>query len=166
MNKERVIIIIGSASDGELIKKTIEILKHFDIEYDLNVSSAHRTPDRTIELAKSLDEKYSVAIVAAGLSAHLPGVIASNTDIPVIGIPVPAGSLKGIDALLSINQMPSGVPVATMSIGKSGAVNSALFAIRILALNNTELRKKLENYLKIQEEKIIDSEKKLISEID
>jgi len=167
MDEHKVIIILGSQSDIDYIKPAIDIFNHFGIKYDVRISSAHRTPERTVKLAKSLkDEGYKIVIAAAGLSAHLPGVISSNTDLPVLGIPLPTGYLKGIDALLSINQMPSGVPVATMSIGENGAINSALLAIRILALGDENLQEKMKKYREEQEEKIIKEEKKLLNSLN
>jgi phosphoribosylaminoimidazole carboxylase PurE protein len=122
-----------------------QILKDFGVDYDFHISSAHRNPEKTAQLAKNAEaEGVHVIIAAAGMAAHLPGVIAAHTILPVIGVPLVSGNLGGIDALLSIVQMPTGVPVATVAIG--GVKNAALLAIQILALNNPELKEKLRIY--------------------
>ena len=128
----RVAIVQGSHSDDEYGNLAAQILSDHGVPHDRFVISAHRAPEKLDEFCKSAGEKYAVIIAIAGLSAALPGVIASRTDLPVIGVPVDAGPLRGIDALLSIAQMPSGVPVACMGIGKSGAKNAAYLAIRII----------------------------------
>ena len=121
------------------------MLKDFGVDYDFHISSAHRNPEKTAQLAKNAEaEGVQVIIAAAGMAAHLPGVIAAHTILPVIGVPLVSGNLGGIDALLSIVQMPTGVPVATVAIG--GVKNAALLAIQILALNNPELKEKLRLY--------------------
>lgn len=144
--KMRVAIFAGSKNDLPLIEETEKILKEFNVEYKVFISSAHRSPQRTAFLSKNLDKEFSVVIAISGLSAHLPATIASYTTLPVIGVPVECGPLQGLDALFSIVQMPSGIPVGTMSIGKSGAKNAALFAIQILAINDKELKEKINNY--------------------
>jgi 5-(carboxyamino)imidazole ribonucleotide mutase len=122
-----------------------QILKKFGIDYDFHISSAHRNPEKTVQLAKNAEaEGVQVIIAAAGMAAHLPGVIASHTILPVIGVPLVSGNLGGMDALLSIVQMPTGVPVASVAIG--GVKNAALLAIQILALHNPELKEKLRIY--------------------
>ncbi|UCD94537.1 MAG: 5-(carboxyamino)imidazole ribonucleotide mutase [Candidatus Zixiibacteriota bacterium] len=139
----RVLIIIGSKSDSEYAGECRKQLENFGIESDIEISSAHRQPDRTDELAKSAaDSGYEVIICMAGMAAALPGVVAARTHLPVIGVPLPA-SLGGIDALLAVAQMPSGIPVATMGIGKAGAKNAALLSARILAPMYPEIGKKL-----------------------
>ena len=147
MDNFDISILIGSQSDYPIIEESIKIFEKFSISYKLTITSAHRTPERTKKTIE-FSEKHGakVFIVAAGAAAHLPGVVASLTSLPVIGIPVSATALNGIDALYSIVQMPSGVPVATMAIGKAGAKNAAIFAIQILALSNPELKLKLSNY--------------------
>lgn len=141
----RVRVIVGSQSDLAACEPLKETLKEFGVDYDLHVSSAHRKPETTARLAQNTEsEGVQVIIAAAGMAAHLPGVVASHTILPVIGIPLSSGALGGMDALLSIAQMPSGVPVATMAVG--GAKNAALLAIQILALRDGELRKKLRAY--------------------
>jgi phosphoribosylaminoimidazole carboxylase PurE protein len=138
-------IILGSKSDVEQCESMQQILKDFGVDYDFHISSAHRNPEKTAQLAKNAEaEGVQIIIAAAGMAAHLPGVIAAHTILPVIGVPLVSGNLGGIDALLSIVQMPTGVPVATVAIG--GVKNAALLAIQILALNNPELKEKLRIY--------------------
>ena len=138
-------IILGSKSDVEQCEVMQQMLKDFGVDYDFHISSAHRNPEKTAQLAKNAEaEGVQVIIAAAGMAAHLPGVIAGHTILPVIGVPLVSGNLGGIDALLSIVQMPTGVPVATVAIG--GVKNAALLAIQILALNNPELKEKLRIY--------------------
>ena len=146
-SKPRVLIIVGSTSDMDVISGATKMLESFHVPYHLTVSSAHRTPARTSEIARCAEEKgFRVIIAAAGWSAGLPGTIASETILPVLGVPVPSSVLLGLDAMFSMVQMPPGVPVATMAIGKGGAKNAALLAIQILAGEFPELRKKLRAY--------------------
>ncbi|MDR1523040.1 MAG: 5-(carboxyamino)imidazole ribonucleotide mutase [Endomicrobium sp.] len=147
MKKVDISILVGSNSDLNLIQETITILKEFGLSYSLNIASAHRTTDhlkQCIEGAISAGVKVFVAV--AGMSAALPGVIASQTILPVIGVPVDGKSLSGLDSLFSIAQMPKGVPVATVAVGKAGAVNAAILAVQILAINNNNLKEKLKRY--------------------
>ncbi len=147
--KAKVGVIMGSESDLEIIMECIKLLKLFDVNFEVDVTSAHRSPKKTHEYAKKAAQKgFSVIIAAAGGSAHLAGVIAAETTLPIIAIPVPSSALCGVDALLSTVQMPKGVPVATMGIGQSGAANAALLAIQILSLSDAPLRKKLHNFKK------------------
>jgi len=140
-------IVIGSESDLPLIKETTNILDFFGIRYDLTISSAHRSPKRTIDYAKSARKKgYRVLIVGAGAAAHLAGVIAAETHLPVIGIPIDSSPLQGFDSLLSTVQMPGGVPVATMAVGKAGARNAGIFAVQILALSDSKIEEKMIEY--------------------
>lgn len=142
---KKVAIVMGSVSDETVMKKASDVLKEFGVDYEINVLSAHRMPNKTREFAKSAKDKgIEVIIAGAGEAAHLPGVIASYTTVPVIGVPIKASDLGGLDSLLSIVQMPSGVPVACMSI--DGAKNAALLAIQILALKYDDLAEKLEKY--------------------
>jgi 5-(carboxyamino)imidazole ribonucleotide mutase len=144
---KKVAIIIGSASDKEQIEKGIDVLKQFNIQYDFKVLSAHRSPDALHEYIKSLDEKiYSVIIAGAGMAAALPGCVAAQTLLPVIGVPMTGGALNGVDALYSIVQMPKGIPVGCMAIGSSGAVNAAIYAVRIMSLNDDILHEKLKQH--------------------
>ena len=148
---KKVGIIMGSDSDLPIIEKAIDILKDFSIPFEVHIYSAHRTPEKAIEFSKNAEKNgFGVIIAAAGMAAHLAGVIAANTIIPVIGIPCKSQNLEGIDALLSTVQMPSGIPVATVAI--NGGVNAALLSIEILAVNDKELSKKL------KEKRIKDSE--------
>lgn len=144
--KDRVFvsIIMGSKSDYDIVCETTKILEKFKVEYEVIVSSAHRSPERTINYVKSAEEKGAqVFICAAGMAAHLAGVVASKTIKPVLGIPVGGGALNGVDALYSTVQMPGGMPVGTLAIGKAGAKNAAYLAIQILALNDEKLSTKL-----------------------
>ena len=135
---------MGSSSDEPVMKKCLEYLDSFGVSYEVHVMSAHRTPDKVDAFAASAEEKgFGIIIAGAGLAAHLPGVVASRTLLPVIGVPLEGSALAGQDALFSMVQMPSGIPVATVSIGSAGAKNAAVLAVEILALENSELKKKL-----------------------
>jgi phosphoribosylaminoimidazole carboxylase PurE protein len=139
-----VLILCGSASDLETMAAATKTLKEFGVSYALHVASAHRTPDRVRELVATAEgEGLKVIIAAAGLAAHLAGAVAGQTTVPVIGVPLAAGAVNGLDALLSTVQMPPGVPVATVAIGKPGAVNSAVLAVEILALADDRLKQAL-----------------------
>ncbi|MCD6153053.1 MAG: 5-(carboxyamino)imidazole ribonucleotide mutase [Syntrophobacterales bacterium] len=143
-----VSIVMGSDSDLPVMKEAIAILDDFNISYEVFLTSAHRSPERTAKFAREAANKgIKVIIAGAGAAAHLAGVIASQTTLPVIGVPIDATSLNGLDALLSTAQMPGGVPVAVMAIGKAGAKNGAFMAVRILALYNEDLREKLNAYI-------------------
>ncbi len=134
-------VVIGSKTDSELIQPTLDMLEKLGIDYELSIISAHRKPEKAREYGLEAEEKgLKVIIAAAGYAAHLPGVLASWTSLPVVGVPLPTSDLKGIDALLSISQMPGGVPVACMGVGASGAKNAALLAAQILAVGNKEVR--------------------------
>ncbi len=147
--KGKVGVIMGSESDLDVIMECIKLLKLFGVNFEVDVTSAHRSPKKTHEYARKAAQRgFNLIIAAAGGSAHLAGVIAAETTLPVIAIPVPSGELRGVDALLSTVQMPKGVPVATMGIGKSGAANAALLAIQILSLSDAPLRKKLHGFKK------------------
>jgi len=144
-----VSVVMGSDSDLPIMTEATKILEEFGIGYELILTSAHRTPQRTTKFAVSAAQRgIKVIIVGAGAAAHLAGVIASQTPLPVIGIPIDATSFNGLDALLSTVQMPGGIPVATMAIGKAGAKNAALFAARILALEDKGIGAKLTSYTK------------------
>ena|SRR4030042_4525622 len=146
--KALVSVVMGSDSDLPIMSEATKILEEFGIAYELILTSAHRTPERTTKFAKTADSRgVKVIIVGAGAAAHLAGVIASQTLLPVIGVPIDATSLKGLDALLATVQMPGGIPVATMAIGKPGAKNAALFAVRFLALSDKTIHKKLAGYV-------------------
>ncbi|MBO7380840.1 MAG: 5-(carboxyamino)imidazole ribonucleotide mutase [Neisseriaceae bacterium] len=149
-------IIMGSDSDWAVMSHAAEILSQFGVEYETKVVSAHRTPDLMYEYARKARECGITAIIAgAGGAAHLPGMTAALTDIPVLGVPVPSKYLRGEDSLLSIVQMPKGVPVATFAIGEAGATNAALFAVSMLAENNPTLLEKLKTIRQKQTEKVL-----------
>lgn len=155
MRKKEIVIVMGSDSDWPVVSETAKILKEFKVPFEAKVLSAHRTPEATAKYARSLvSGGVKVAIAAAGGAAALAGVIAGHTPIPVIGIPMHTQELNGMDSLLSTVQMPPGVPVATVGIGKAGAKNAAFLAMKIVALNNGALRKKLLDYKKNQAQKI------------
>lgn len=137
-------VVMGSSSDWDVMQHAVLILRQFDIAYEAQVLSAHRMPDQMFEYAKSAQQRGLRAIVAgAGGAAHLPGMLASQTIVPVLGVPVPSKYLRGEDSLLSIVQMPKGVPVATFAIGEAGAANAALFAVAVLAADDPSLAEKL-----------------------
>ena len=139
-----VVIILGSASDESVMRLAVPYLEYFGISYELKISSAHRQPEETAEYAKGLTARgVKVVVAAAGMAAHLPGVVASLTTLPVIGVPLSGSELSGVDALYAIVQMPAGVPVATVAIGSAGARNAAVLAAQILALSNEGIREKL-----------------------
>ena len=143
-NKSRVSIVMGSQSDYKTMKLSAKVLKSLKIQYEIKIVSAHRTPKRMYKFAKNAEKnKISVIIAGAGGSAHLPGMIASLTSLPVIGVPIESKKLKGLDSLLSISQMPKGIPVGTVAIGEDGAVNAALLAASIISVSNKEVRNKL-----------------------
>ena len=142
----KVAVIMGSQSDYKTMKMTVKILKNIGLKYETKIISAHRTPKRLYEFASSAKDKFGVIIAGAGGSAHLPGMVSALTTIPVLGVPIESKKLKGIDSLLSIAQMPKGVPVGTLAIGEDGAMNAALLAASIIANNNPNIKKKLENW--------------------
>ena len=153
--KALVSIIMGSQSDYSTMKFTEDTLNYLKIRFDTKIVSAHRTPKRLFEFAKKAEKnKISIVIAGAGGSAHLPGMVAAITTIPVIGVPIESKKLKGLDSLLSIVQMPKGVPVGTVAIGKDGAINAALYAASILAIENKNIRNKL-NLLRSKQTKSV-----------
>jgi len=148
-NTALVSVVMGSDSDLPVMEEAVNILKHFAVPHELYLTSAHRAPERTSAYAKGAAKRGIKLIIAgAGAAAHLAGVIASQTPLPVIGVPINATSLNGMDALLATVQMPGGIPVAAMAIGKPGAKNAALLAVRVLALEDQDLQKKLQAYIK------------------
>jgi len=162
--KETVLVsvLMGSDSDLPIMKEALETLKKFGIPYELFLTSAHRTPERTKEFAQKAEGRgVKVLIVGAGAAAHLAGVIASLSRLPVIGVPIDSTSIGGLDALLSTVQMPGGIPVATMAIGRAGARNAALLAARILALSDATLRKKLQQHAEQMAREVEEKHKKL-----
>lgn len=143
----RVAVIMGSKSDMDVMQHAVDTLQHFDIAHEVQIVSAHRTPDRMFTFAEqAADRGLQVIIAGAGGAAHLPGMVAAKTMLPVIGVPVPSAHLNGLDSLLSIVQMPRGVPVATVAIGRSGAVNAGLLAAQILGLHDPVLTERLRVY--------------------
>ncbi|HVE86113.1 MAG TPA: 5-(carboxyamino)imidazole ribonucleotide mutase [Myxococcales bacterium] len=159
--KPLVGVIMGSQNDWETLRPAGELLDELGVPYEARVVSAHRTPDWMFRYAASAQSRgLRVVIAGAGGAAHLPGMVASKTPLPVIGVPVPATALQGVDALLSILQMPRGTPVATMAIGKPGAANAALFAARILALQDPALLARLQAYRKARAAEVLGQELK------
>ena len=143
----QVSVVMGSQSDWEIMQVACDLLEKLDVSYEKKIVSAHRTPDRLYEYANSLRRrKIKVVIAGAGGAAHLPGMIASKTDIPVIGVPINATDLRGVDSLYSIVQMPKGYPVATMAIGSPGAFNAAIFAIQVLAVTDEVIGQKIRDW--------------------
>ena len=156
MTKPVIGVVMGSNSDWPVMAKAVEQLENFDIAHEYKVVSAHRTPDLLFEYASEAKERGLKAIIAgAGGAAHLPGMLASKTTIPVLGVPVPSRYLKGVDSLHSIVQMPAGIPVATFAIGEAGAANAALFAISLLANNDESLSKQLDDFRIAQSQKAL-----------
>ncbi len=157
-NEPLVGVIMGSTSDWDTMQPAADILKEFGVEHECKVVSAHRTPDWMNEYAKTAEGRgLEVIIAGAGGAAHLPGMVASQTVLPVLGVPVKSRALNGLDSLLSIVQMPGGVPVGTLAIGESGSKNAALLAIRILANTRPELREKLHAFQKEQTDKVLEN---------
>lgn len=160
ISQKKVAVVMGSDSDMGVMQSCIDQLASFDIEPVVRIISAHRTPEIAADFAQNAAQKgIQVIIAAAGMAAHLAGALAARTALPIIGVPLASGAgLGGIDALLSTVQMPPGVPVATMAIGKAGAKNAALFAVQILALSDEKLSEKLAEFKKAQEQKVIEKD--------
>ncbi len=157
-----VAILMGSENDLSLLGGAFEILEHFGVGYSVRVISAHRTPDEASTFAAEAERNgYKVIICAAGMAAHLGGVIAAHTTLPVIGIPIPCEPFNGLDALLAMVQMPPGIPVGVVSSGKPGARNAALYAISMLALSDAALAAKLKEFRKSQSDKVRASDKEV-----
>jgi 5-(carboxyamino)imidazole ribonucleotide mutase len=154
-----VAVIMGSKSDWETMRNASETLERFGVPHECRIVSAHRTPDLLFEFAKSAESRgIEVVIAGAGGAAHLPGMCASQTVLPVLGVPVESKALKGMDSLLSIAQMPAGVPVGTLAIGQPGATNAALLAVSILANSRPDLRKKLRKFREAQTKTVLETE--------
>jgi len=146
-NSPKVLIMMGSDSDLPVMQEAADILAKFGVPYEIRISSAHRSPARTMTLAsEAAGRGIRIIIAGAGMAAHLAGVVAAKTTLPVIGVPMPGGALNGVDALYSTVQMPAGIPVATMAIGKAGSKNAGIFAVQVLALTDTRLNAALEVY--------------------
>ncbi len=159
MIKPLISVIMGSKSDWDVMKHAVAILEEFSIAYETRVVSAHRTPDLMFQFAEETKPRGIKCIIAgAGGAAHLPGMIAAKTTVPVLGVPVNSKHLQGMDSLLSIVQMPKGIPVATFAIGIAGAANAGLFAVELLAISNSELSAQLDDYRKKQTESILSAE--------
>ena len=155
VNSQKIAVVMGSQSDWPIMQHAVEQLKSFGVAYEAKVVSAHRTPDLLFEFAESARADGFAAIIAgAGGAAHLPGMLASKTTLPVLGVPVPSKYLKGMDSLLSIVQMPKGIPVATFAVGEAGAANAALSAISILAISDASLAEKLADFREKQEQAV------------
>jgi len=157
MNGENIVaIVMGSKSDWETMRHADELLTEFGVPHECRIVSAHRTPGLMVEFASQAERRgIEVIIAGAGGAAHLPGMIAANTLVPVLGVPVESHSLKGMDSLLSIVQMPAGIPTGTLAIGKAGATNAALLAVAILSNQRPDLREKLRAYRKAQTDKVL-----------
>ena len=159
MGPRKVGLIMGSNSDWDVMQAAAEQLQHFGIDFEARVVSAHRTPDLLFEYASSARDRGLACIIAgAGGAAHLPGMLAAKTTIPVLGVPVQSRHLQGMDSLLSIVQMPKGVPVATFAIGAAGAANAALYAVSLLALNDADIARKLDQFRADQTEMALNME--------
>ena len=155
MQKPLVAVVMGSSSDWDTMKYVVEALERFGVEHERHVVSAHRTPVGMAEFAAGAEARGNEVIVAgAGGAAHLPGMVAAHTTLPVLGVPVQSSGLQGLDSLLSIVQMPAGVPVGTLAIGKAGATNAGLLAVSILATSRPKLRTKLHKFRKEQTAKV------------
>lgn len=159
MSKPRVAVIMGSKSDWETMRHAAEMLTRFGVEHECHIVSAHRTPDRMRDFAREAESRgFEVIIAGAGGAAHLPGMTAAHTVLPVLGVPVESHALRGQDSLLSIVQMPAGIPVGTLAIGKAGATNAALLAISILANHDSLLREKLHAFRAEQTQTVLDTQ--------
>jgi len=157
MPNPQVAVVMGSTSDWPVMRHAAECLEQFGIEYQARVVSAHRTPDLLAEFGKQARDNGLACIIAgAGGAAHLPGMLAANTTLPVLGVPVPSEHLRGLDSLYSIVQMPKGVPVATFAIGNAGAINAALFAVSLLAGSDPEIAQKLDDFRRQQRDTVLD----------
>lgn len=158
MIKPLVSVVMGSTSDWEVMQHAVAVLKEFDVPHEAKVVSAHRTPDLLFQFAGEAKARGIQCIIAgAGGAAHLPGMIAAKTPVPVLGVPVNSKYLKGFDSLLSIVQMPKGIPVATFAIGEAGAANAGLFAVALLAVNDSELSAQLNEYRRKQTESVLNA---------
>lgn len=159
-------IIMGSDSDWGTMQKCVAILNDFEIPYEVHIMSAHRTPEKAARYATEAEGRgLKVLVCAAGMAAHLAGVIAGHSILPVIGVPMKGGAMDGLDALLATVQMPGGIPVATLALGNAGATNAGILAAQILALNDATLRQKLHDYKRAMEEKVNAADARLQDEL-
>lgn len=164
--KPQVAIVMGSDSDWPVLKSGAEILSGFGVQFEVRVLSAHRTPDEASSYAKNAQKRgIRVIIAAAGGAAHLGGVLAAHTTLPVLGVPVKGGALNGIDALLAMVQMPAGIPVPTLTLGSAGPVNAALFAVQILALGNPVLAAKMKKHKQTLKNKVKQGDSRIQKEL-
>jgi len=162
MSAGKVLVLMGSGSDWPVMKKCTEVLERLAISHDVHVASAHRTPQRVVELVEGASAAGCRVIVAgAGMAAHLAGVVAAHTTLPVLGVPLASGALQGVDALLSVSQMPPGIPVACLGIGSAGASNAGLLAAAILALDDEQLAQRLRQERRLQAQKVEQSDAEL-----
>jgi len=160
--KYRVLILMGSDSDLPVMEETGKILEDFAVPYKMAVASAHRTPERVVKLIREAEKNGAEAVIAgAGMAAHLAGVVAAHTILPVIGIPLSSSQLDGFDALLSTVQMPPGIPVGTMGIGKAGAKNAALFVLQIIAVKDRVVREKMKRFRSRLKQEVAEKDKKI-----
>ena len=167
MNNTPVAIVMGSKSDLDIVQGAFDILDKFGVKFTARVLSAHRTPAEAAEFAATAEEKgFKVIICAAGMAAHLGGVIAAHTVLPVVGIPVASAPFNGMDALFSIVQMPPGIPVAAVTAGKAGGKNAALYALSILALNNADIAEKLHAFRKEQQAQVLAADAELQEQLN
>lgn len=158
----QVLIVMGSDSDLPVMQETADVLEKFGVPWEMRISSAHRSPAKTMALAsEAANRGIRIIIAGAGMAAHLAGVIASKTILPVIGVPMPGGALNGVDALYSTVQMPAGIPVASMAIGKSGARNAAIFAVQVLALSDKGLAESLQRHRHEMEQELEEKDARL-----
>ncbi|MFY9398986.1 MAG: 5-(carboxyamino)imidazole ribonucleotide mutase [Desulfomonilia bacterium] len=158
----KIAVVMGSKSDLTVMEECSVVLRQFGIDCEMRILSAHRTPDEVTEFSRSArDRGFSIIIAGAGMSAHLAGVIAAHTTLPVIAVPIASSSLGGVDALLSMVQMPPGIPVATMGIGKAGAKNAALLAVEILSISRPELRERLDYYRQAMRKDVLESDESI-----
>lgn len=162
-----VLILMGSASDWKHLRGAVSVLEGLGVTCAVHVSSAHRTPERTVELVQSAEAGgCRVFICAAGMAAHLAGVVAAHTVLPVLGVPLPGGVLDGVDALLSTVQMPAGIPVATFAVGPAGARNAAFFAAQIISAERPELRSAVENSRRAGAEKVVAADREIGAQLE
>jgi phosphoribosylaminoimidazole carboxylase PurE protein len=160
--KPKIAIVLGSDSDYPYLEGLLKLLKDFEVSHEITVSSAHRSPDRTHRYAVTLEERgVQVVIACAGAAAHLAGVLASHTILPVIGVPIDSSPMKGLDALLSTAMMPSGIPVATMGIGKAGATNAGILAMQILARSDPDMVRRLKEHKKKLADRVEEKDREL-----
>lgn len=162
MSNPLVLLVMGSDSDLPVMEEAAKVLKEFGVSHEMRISSAHRAPQKTAMLAAEAKHRgIRIIIAGAGMAAHLAGVVAAETTLPVIGVPMPGGALNGVDALYSTVQMPGGIPVATMAIGKAGAKNAGIFAVQILALADPDLAGKLVEYRRTMAEDVEEKDNRL-----